>query len=78
MAVASRKMCPHQLVAGVGFDEVLVDLRRQRVVGKRREGAADGGFAGNLTGTFTFGSVATREELNEIIRQSPARWPQAA
>ena len=28
----------------------------------------------HLTGTFTFGSGPTREELNEIIRQSIACW----
>ena len=27
-----------------------------------------------LTGTFTFGSGATKEELDEIIRQSLALW----
>lgn len=29
----------------------------------------------HLTGTFTFGSGATREELDEIIRQSLLLWP---
>ena len=28
----------------------------------------------HLTGTFTFGSGATKEELDEIIRQSLALW----
>lgn len=29
----------------------------------------------HLTSTFTFGSGATKEELDEIIRQSLALWP---
>jgi hypothetical protein len=29
----------------------------------------------HLTGTFTFGSGATKEELDEIIRQSISQWP---
>jgi hypothetical protein len=28
----------------------------------------------HLTGTFTYGSGATKEELDEIIRQSIALW----
>jgi hypothetical protein len=32
----------------------------------------------HLTGTFTFGGGATKEELDEIIRQSLALWPQEA
>ena len=31
----------------------------------------------HLTGTFTFGSGATKDELDEIIRQSFALWPKA-
>jgi hypothetical protein len=31
----------------------------------------------HLTGTFTFGSGPTKEELDEIIRQSLALWPKA-
>jgi hypothetical protein len=31
----------------------------------------------HLTGAFTFGSGPTKEELDEIIRQSPAFWPRA-
>src|SRR5439155_16320689 len=29
----------------------------------------------HITGTFTFGSGTTKEELDEIIRQSLALWP---
>jgi hypothetical protein len=32
----------------------------------------------HLTGTFTFGSGATKEELDEIIRQSLVLWKTAA
>jgi hypothetical protein len=31
----------------------------------------------HLTGTFTFGSGPTKEELDEIIRQSLLLWPKA-
>ena len=31
----------------------------------------------HLTGTFTFGSGPTKEELDEIIRQSHALWAKA-
>jgi hypothetical protein len=31
----------------------------------------------HLTGTFTFGSGATKEELDEIIRQSLTLWAKA-
>jgi hypothetical protein len=31
----------------------------------------------HLTGTFTFGGGATKEELDEIIRRSFVLWPNA-
>jgi hypothetical protein len=32
----------------------------------------------HLTGTFTFGSGPTKEELDEIIRQSLTIWPKTS
>jgi hypothetical protein len=60
---------PHQLVAGVGFDEVLVDLRRQRVVRKRREGAAEGGFAGNFPGAFPAAKSAQQGARRQRVQE---------
>jgi len=37
--------------SGVGFDHLFVDLLGQLVLRKRLEGAAEGGFAGDFTGT---------------------------
>ena len=61
-----------KLVAGVGFDDMFMDLLRQLVVRKLDEGAAEGGFAGNFPGTLPAAKLA--QQRAGLERINDARW----
>ena len=56
---------------GVGLDPLLVDLLGHRVLGKRREGAAEGGFAGDFPGTVPAAELPQQGAGLERVQERP-------
>jgi len=63
---------PHQFGARVSFDHMVMDLLRQLGLGKSREGTAEGGFAGNFTGTFPAAKLAQQRAGLERVKERPS------
>ena len=59
----------HEPGTGVGLDDVSVELPGQLVVGKRSEGAAEGGFAGHLAGAVPAAELAQERAGIEGVQE---------